>query len=266
MEITPPFGYKKLVPLQRDARVRPNQGKLPDFVQTANCIPILAGEAGVAGHDYPLMFVRYNERDYSLLTILGLSDGENLLVGPDGWAPFSYVPLHVRRHPYCMTAIRVEGQPQGQIVVCVEEEALSPDGVSPFDEAGNPTENWKQILQFLQQFEVEAQRSRELFALLADFKLFEETVARVQTPAGEFQLGGLSRIDEKRLDNLTSAQLKVLIKKGGMALIYQHLASLVRFDRLGYLKGERARLAGANADAATEAVANPTAPAGAEAA
>jgi len=50
----------------------------------------------------------------------------------------------------------------------------------------------------------------------------------------------MHRVAEKNLDNLNTAQLKNLMRKGYLARIYMHLLSLENFGRLLDRKSERA--------------------------
>jgi hypothetical protein len=53
------------------------------------------------------------------------------------------------------------------------------------------------------------------------------------------QMGGMHRVAEKKLEDLNTAQLKNLMRKGYLARIYIHLLSLENFARLLDRKGER---------------------------
>ena len=61
---------------------------------------------------------------------------------------------------------------------------------------------------------------------------------------GSLQLSGMHRVNEKSLENLNAAQLKNLMRKGLLARIYLHLASLENFSRLLERKAERTAPAG----------------------
>ena len=57
MQINPPFGYKEIVPLYKNNRVKlPVAGSIPDFCRHLNAIPISYTEFSPACRDYPLVF------------------------------------------------------------------------------------------------------------------------------------------------------------------------------------------------------------------
>ena len=73
-------------------------------------------------------------------------------------------------------------------------------------------------------------------AIVADYGLLEPfamqaTLAK-EKGGGAMQVTGMHRVSEKKLENLNTAQLKNLVRKGLMARIYLHLLSLENFARL----------------------------------
>ncbi|MGA2549700.1 MAG: SapC family protein [Burkholderiaceae bacterium] len=258
MEITAPFGYQSVTPLLREMRVRPTLGAIPEFAKTQSSLPIAAAEAIVAGHDYPICFIVTNQTEYVPIVILGVERSENLFVTDGKWRAGCYVPAYLRRFPFCMTRVAINGAMQNQSIICVEQNALGDDGVPVLDADGKPTPDFAQVQELLGRFESELERTREMCKILADYRLFGPMSAKIEAGGATFELNGLIRIDETRMEHLTSNQLKTLVKKGAMALIYQHLASLVRFHRLTEIKALALQAAAPGA-AANEAAPKPSA-------
>ena len=98
---------------------------------------------------------------------------------------------------------------------------------------GKATEQAKNLLRLLSEYEADLERSREMCALLADYALLEPFTMQA-TPRGgnPLQLTGMHRVAEKKLEELNAAQLKNLMRKGILARIYIHLLSLQNFARL----------------------------------
>lgn len=213
MEITPPFGYKKITPLLPQMRVRRPSGTLPDYACQRNSLPLAVIEVMAAGHDYPIAFFP-NGASHVPIAIVGVEPAENLFAQPAGWEPGFYIPACVRRYPYCMTRVTAQDNLQTQWVICVEEEFIDPEGVANFDEEGKPTAAFIEARDFLRQFEYELERSNEICQILTDYKLFEPMSAEVRIGESRFEYVGLFRIAEARLLHLTSNQLKTLVKKG----------------------------------------------------
>jgi hypothetical protein len=102
-----------------------------------------------------------------------------------------------------------------------------------FDDAGGPLERWRPIDKLLNEYEADLARSHEMCAILADYTLLEPfTLQAVLNDGGAMNLGGMYRVEEKKLEFLNAAQHRNLIKKGIMGRIYAHLLSLDNFARL----------------------------------
>jgi len=241
MRITPPFGYQEVTPLLKTHRVIPVTGRsLPPFAGTTNALPVTMSEIPVAGHFYPIVFSQNAQTNtFSPVAILGMTAGENLFVRDGAWLKGNYIPAYVRRYPFCMTRVTLDGNAQAQRIVCVETSHIKDDGEALFDEAGNPLPAWADSDRLMQEFEADLDRTMEMCGILADYKLLEPFQMQANFKVGgAFSLDGMFRIDEKKIENLSAGELKNLIKKGIMARIYQHLGSLSSFNRLTDLKGD----------------------------
>ena len=253
MQINPPFGYQKIIPLYRNTKIRlPAAGELPAFVQATNAVPVSYAEFAVACRDYPLTFVTTdNGKSFSPVAIIGIAGSENLFLRDGQWDKSAYLPAYIRRYPFCMARVTLEGQEQADRLVCIEEAFLSDAGEAMFDEAGNPLPRWEATGKLLEEFERDLERTREMSGILADFGLLEPfTVQAVLEGAQPMNLGGMFRVDEKKLEFLNAAQHKTLIRKGIMGRIYAHLISLENFARLLARKGERNAAAASTAQTA----------------
>lgn len=241
MQINPPFGYQEIVPFYKNSKVRlPPGGALPTFCLRTNAIPVSFSEFAVACRDYPLVFTPSDGgRSYAAIAILGLSANENLFVGGGKWDPTTYLPAYVRRYPFCMARVKLDTVEQIDRLICVEKTYLTDDGDLMFDQDGGPLESWRPIDKLLNEYEADLDRCQEMCAILTDYALFEPFTLQAQMNSGEaMNLGGLYRVEEKKLEFLNAAQHKNLIKKGIMGRIYAHLLSMENFARLLQRKAE----------------------------
>jgi len=235
MQINPPFGYREIVPLYKNNKVKlPAPGAVPEFCRQLNAIPISYSEFSVAGRDYPLVFTSGdNGQTYAPVAVLGLTGGENLFLANGAWDKNVYVPAYVRRYPFCMARVTLDRVEQVYRLICVEKIFLDDKGETMFDGEGKPLPKWQPIEKLLQEYEADLERSRELSAIVSDYALLEPFVMQAQTNAGAaINLTGMYRVDEKKLEFLNASQQKNLIKKGVMGRIYAHLISLDNFARL----------------------------------
>jgi len=236
MQITAPFGYKRIAPLRRDQKVRlPAPGEVPEFARTLNAIPISFTEFAPVGHVYPIVFTSGDGGvTFAPVAVLGFAAGENLFYVDGRWARDVYVPAYARRFPFCMAKVTLDKIEQQNRLICVETDFVDDEtGEAIFDEQGQPLERWKGIERLLTEFESDLERSRELCAILADYRLLESfSLQATFNQGGAMQLTGMHRASDKKLETLNAAQLKNLLKKGILGRIYAHLLSLDNFARL----------------------------------
>ena len=250
MQISPPFGYKEIVPFLKTQKVRLlAPGEVPEFVQRGNAVPISHTEFQVIARHYPIVFTSPDGgKSYAAVAVLGLSAGENLFYGEGKWAGGAYVPAYARRFPFCMARVNLNKVEQKDRLICVEKSWLDEErGEAMFDSGGKPSDKWKGVERLLSEYEADLERSREMCALLADYALLEpfsmQATMKKEKGGGSMQMTGMHRVAEKNLENLNTAQLKNLMRKGYLARIYMHLLSLENFGRLLDRKGERSAVA-----------------------
>ena len=237
MDIQPPFGYKDIVPLNRNQKVRLlRPGEVPEFARTLNSIPISYTEFALVAREYPIVFTGVSGGQvFAPVAVLGIAAGENLYNNAGTWASNVYVPAYARRFPFCMTRVTLDKVEQQNRLICVEKTHLDEAaGEAMFDAKGQPSEKWKEIERLLTEYETDLERSREMCGILVDYGLLEPfTVqAKFSTGGDPMNLTGMHRVAEARIEHLNASQLKNLAKKGILSRAYAHLLSLDNFARL----------------------------------
>lgn len=239
MQISPPFGYKDIVPLNRTQKVRLlRPGEMPGFAHDLNAIPLSYTEFALAAREYPIVFTATaGSRVFAPVAVLGMTAGENLYNQGGAWASGVYVPAYARRFPFCMAKVTLNKVEQQNRLICIEKSSIDEEaGEALFDAKGQPVEKWKDIERLLTEYEADLERSREMCGILADYGLLEPFTmqASFNKDKGKpsMQITGMHRIAEKSLENLNAAQIKNLMRKGILPRIYIHLLSLENFGRL----------------------------------
>lgn len=244
MQISPPFGYKEIIPFLKNQKVKlPAPGQLPSFTQSLNAIPVSYTEFNVAHRDYPIVFSSGDDgKTFAPVAVLGLQAQENLFVLDDGWVPGVYVPAYVRRYPFCMARVTLDNVEQAERLICVEKDNIvETGGVPMFGDTQEPLAPRKEIEKLLEEYEADLERTKEMCGILADYGLLEPfTMQATLNVGGSMHLTGMFRVDEKKIEFLNASQHKNLIKKGVMSKIYIHLLSLDNFGRLLDRKAGRA--------------------------
>lgn len=244
MKITAPYGYDEIVPLRKNHRVLMPSGTVPAFCRSLNALALSISEFSAAARDYPIVFASLDRgRSFAPVIVLGLGEGTNLFVDEAGeWDPGAYFPAFVRRYPFCISKLYVDGVAKSERVVCVAKAYVDDAGVALFDEQGRATPRWQAAERLLSEYEADLDRTAQMCAALARLQLFEpfsmQVVAEDRAP--QLRLAGMVRISEAKLRDLKPASHKVLVNKGFMGLIYAHLHSLDNFRRLLTRRARRA--------------------------
>lgn len=239
MEITPPFGYQEVKAFNRHDYVRYSTPEvLPPFVKATAVVPLGIGEIVPAAWHYPLVFVRdsLNER-VGLVAMLGLTAGENLFHTASGWKTDTYLPAYVRRYPFCMAKVTVNGRVDPDLLVCVEKDYVvdhAKEGYRQlFNEAGEGTEEWRAIEEFLRAYESDLEQAHAFCARMVELDLLEPLTATITQPGKEsWNVTGFLGINEEKLNQLASETILELHRNGWLARAYLHLFSLQRLQKL----------------------------------
>jgi len=242
VKITAPYGYDEIVPLRKQHRVLMPAGTAPAFCRGLDALAISIAEFTAAARDYPVVFASLDRgRSYAPVIVLGLGESANLFVDDAGeWAADAYFPAFVRRYPFCISKLYVDGEAKSERVVCVAKACIDDGGVALFDAQGRPTPRWQAVERLLAEYEADLDRTAQMCAALARLRLFEpfslQLVGEAEAP---LRLAGMHRVSEARLRELKPASYKALVAKGFMGLIYAHLHSLENFRRLATRRARR---------------------------
>jgi hypothetical protein len=236
MDIRPPYGYREIVPLTRTQRVRlPGERALPAAFRELLALPLSFAEFAPAARAYPIAFVSADQgKTFVAMAVFGLEKQRNLFVGADDtWENGAYLPAYVRRHPFCMTRVAVDGKEHPERIACVEKYAIDDAGEPLYDAKGEPLPAWETRRKLLFEFEADLLRTEEMSRRLAALGVLEEFTMQAVPNQGEpLAMTGLYRVSESKLHDLAADTLKELARAGILARVYAHLMSLANFGSL----------------------------------
>ena len=235
MKITAPVGYEEIVPLQRSHRVLIPAGTTPAFCRKLTALAISLAEFTVAARDYPIVFASLDRgRSFAPVIVLGLAPAMNLFIDEAGeWDRGTYLPAFVRRYPFCISKLYVDGEAKSERVVCVAKACIDAAGMPLFDAAGGAAPGWQAAERLLCEYETDLDRTAQMCAALARLQILEPfTLQLLGENRPQLKLAGMHRVSEAKLRDLKAAGHKMLVGKGLMGLIYAHLHSLENFPRL----------------------------------
>jgi SapC len=202
------------------------------FDRTAgmNSLFLAAVEFIDASRDYPIVFIEAGkgddgQREVAPVAVLGLTQGENLMLNDDGSWAARYVPALLRGYPLGLA--RTDAQ---NYVVVIDDKAgalSATEGELLFNDQGEPSPMLEERRKFVEQLENEAQRTRLFGRSLQELELLQPMRFDATLPDGQqLSVEGFLTVDEKRFSELADDKLVQLHKSGILALIYAHQFSL----------------------------------------
>jgi hypothetical protein len=214
------------------------------FAAGGHVVPLTVAEFGLACLSYPIIFAGENRQP---LAVMGLNAGQNLFIKDDGiFEMGAYVPAYIRRYPFVLA----NDEAQQRMIVCIERPAqifTEENKEMPlFGEDGEPSEYTKNAIKFCEDFETERRRTEAFVALMTELDLFE-TKRAVFTPnlpdgsQGQPQvLAEYYGVSDEKLRALPVEKFIELRDSGALEKIYNHLSSLVGWERLIAISAGRA--------------------------
>lgn len=202
--------------------------------------PLLVAELPKAAMSLPIAFVE-QDGAYLPVAVLGLAPGNNLFVAPDGRWVGAYAPAAFRSYPF-----RLGQTATGQQALCIDEDSglvgEGPEGERFFADDGTPDQPIVELLGFLSEIERSRVATVAACAALRTHGVIAPWSISVKNAAGEEQpVGGLFKIDEAALRDLSAEALHAVSKSAGLGMAYCQLLSMQHLPLLGQLAGARAR-------------------------
>jgi hypothetical protein len=181
------------------------------------------------------------------MALLGLRQGENLLVGDNGfWEQGIYIPAFVRRYPFVL-AEKPAGTEGDDFTVFLDESYEgfgSEEGERLFKEDGTDSEMLANAVGFLGEFQQHVTRTHAFMEQLRKHDLLEPRNIRLEKDGNAINLNGLFVVNEEKLRQLDEKTAHEFLEEGVLGWIYAHLLSLPNIDRLAQRLSEREGAAG----------------------
>ncbi len=200
------------------------------YAAAAQSVPIGLGELEVVSQHYPILFA--SGAQPTPVALLGLRDGENLFVLPDGsWRPDAYVPAYVRAFPF----IFLEDEATKTLFVGMEPDAdsLRADTGAKLFEDGKPTAALNENVAFCSAFRDNLIAAASFGRALDAEGLLEDEEANISfTHGGTARVRGFRIVKPERLDRVSDETFLDWRRRGWLGPLYAHLHSMARWGRL----------------------------------
>lgn len=203
-----------------------------DFARTLNVAPLVLGEFQATAAEYAVVFADA-EGEPVPVALFSAEVETNAFVDGEGSWQGRYVPAFLRRWPFVFSASE-DGE---TLTLCIDETAPGFNregrGERLFDSEGSPTVFTNRMLQFLQEYQAQHQRTKAFCARLKELDLLQPVEARLEMgDAGPRTLTGLLIVNREKLRTLSEEQLGEFMRNDWLEALYLHLFSLRGLETL----------------------------------
>lgn len=233
--------YKDIQALNREAHqaLKLQQSENCEFAATTHLVPVAGLEFFQAARHYPLVFI--GEGDQATpIALLGLKPGHNGYLDDElRWQANTYIPAFIRRYPFVLAQDEASN-----FTVCFDAAFTgwnSEEGRDLFNSEGQNSEYLEEMIQFLQNFTAEMERTRLFVEKLNALELLSPRTIKLTHGSGEtFVLSDFLAVDEEKFLALSDEQVLDLNRSGFLGWVYAHLMSLGNANQLfdNYLKSK----------------------------
>lgn len=207
------------------------------FAAKDTVCPVVMSEMPKAASTLPLAFIAQGD-GFIPVAVLGLTAETNAFVGADGLWQHAYVPAQYRGYPFLIAPTE-----DGEKLLCVNE---SSDLVGTqhdqlfFDAEGNLSPELQRIFDFWVQVEANRVQTLRFAKTLQDFDLLEPWEITVENEeGGSYQVTGLFRVNEKRLNELSDDLFAQVRAAGVLPMIYCQLFSMQHLPSVAQKAAQR---------------------------
>jgi hypothetical protein len=204
------------------------------FAAETNASPLMAIEFAQAMRRCPIVF---SQSDNFPVVVLGLGQ-ENRFVTDGRWADGVHVSAYIRRYPFVFIEAGEQGFALG-LDVASERVAQGGEEGEPLFADGKPAPLTEGAMAFCREFHAAHVQTRSFVEALSAHGLLTPRQADAKLASGKpLLLAGFMVVDQEKFDALPDEVFLDWRRKGWLALIHFHLASLDRFtDLLGRESG-----------------------------
>jgi hypothetical protein len=218
--------YKEIKALNREEHKALRLKPAADcaFAESTHLVPLAGLEFFQAARHYPIVFI--GEGDKAMpVALLGLKDGHNgYLTAEQQWQDNTYVPAFVRRYPFVLAQDEANN-----FTVCFDAAYSGwneEEGRDLFTEDGQNTAFLDEMIQFLQNFTAEMERTRLFVTKLNELELLIPRTLKLTHASGEsFVIRDFHAVDEEKFLKLPDERVLELNKAGFLGWVYAHLMS-----------------------------------------
>ncbi|MBL1430807.1 MAG: SapC family protein [Robiginitomaculum sp.] len=205
------------------------------FLLETQLVPITVTEFIHAAMNYPIVFAG---EERSPAAVMGVKLNSNVFITDAGeFVEGAYIPAFVRRYPF---ASAMNNDDPGNMMICFDRASpmVTENSAAPFFEGNELSESTKQAVEFVKNYEAEAQGTKNFVRVMQELDMFETQDVKVAAPkegetvAVEQKMGTYMGISDQKILDLAPEKLAELRDNGGLAAMYSHKMSQANWQRL----------------------------------
>ncbi|WP_432136090.1 MULTISPECIES: SapC family protein [unclassified Streptomyces] len=211
--------------------LRISSAPTPEFAASLQLAMITAGEFNDAALAHPIVFAE-KDGEPAPCVVLGLEEGRNQNIGPDGlWRPHTYIPGVIRAYPFVPVDLGNE-----EVGICIDTEFTgwsTTEGKRLFFDDGSRTPFLDESVTMVLQGVRDTLRTREFTSELLRLGLLRRELMTASHRDGRsVSFTDFMAVDDEELHRLPGSDLIRLRDSGYLRWIHAHLISLNHMKRL----------------------------------
>lgn len=194
---------------------------------------------------YPIvLFKNPQDSQFYPVALFGLSQGENLFLDQQGWAP-TFIPASIQRAPFLIGFQEDPNDPMADtkrvVTVDIEHPRVSKDmGLAVFTDNGGYSDYLQKVSDLLEAIYSGGIQNKALIAALEEHRLLQSMDLDIGLVDGSHaQLSGFYVVDDLALQQLDAQALGQLNQQGLLMPIYMMVASMSQLRALVQRKNQR---------------------------
>lgn len=196
------------------------------FARGMSAVSLALMELPAAAREFVIVFAREGD-GVAPRVVLGLRNGENLYVEPDGSWGASYVPAMLRQYPFVIGRVKDSDQSLLSIDQGYAGFNTKGEGKALFDANGEPSEFVAKTREFANQLATSSSQTARFCKTLQELEILSPMRLTLTAANGEKrEITGFQAVSRDALKALPDDKIKDLLQSNMMELIFLHLQSL----------------------------------------
>jgi len=234
-----PLYFNRMMTLDRElhAGLKLDTNAGYGFAATSQLIPISIFEFRFVARHFPIIFS--NEPIPMPIAVVGLQQGTNLAVGPDGkWRLRTYIPGCVHTYPFILAPV-TQGSDEVSVIIDPDAASLGDTG-EPLFADGKATAVLDRIVQLTSYFRAGMAKTIAFGKMIAEADLLtRKGVELILLDGSKFRIDNFLTLDPDKIEKVANNVFLRWRKEGWMLPIHQCLQSIDSWSPLADLESDR---------------------------